>query len=84
MCSLSNLGYRNTMLIYSNFCAVLWVIAWFLMSERRAPGYKSVQKRWLPRNTGPVFYSIALSVFVGIFGFLVRQLFTALNLLAYL
>ncbi|KAJ7130400.1 major facilitator superfamily domain-containing protein [Mycena epipterygia] len=67
---LSNLGYRNTMLIYSNLYAVLWFIAWFMMAERRAPGYENIQKRWLPRNIGPEFYSIALSVFVGIFGYL--------------
>ncbi|KAJ6465069.1 major facilitator superfamily domain-containing protein [Mycena vitilis] len=67
---LSRLGYRNTMLIYSNACAVLWTIAWFMMAERRAPGYANVKKRWLPRTIGPVFYSITLSVFFGIFGYL--------------
>ncbi|KAJ7201133.1 major facilitator superfamily domain-containing protein [Mycena pura] len=67
---LSNLGYRNTMLVYSNLYAVLWTIAWFLIAERRPAGYRDIQKRWLPQNTGPVFYSIALSVFVGIFGYL--------------
>ncbi|KAJ7030643.1 major facilitator superfamily domain-containing protein [Mycena alexandri] len=67
---LSSLGYKNTMLIYSNMCAVLWIAAWFMMAERRSPGYANTQKRWLPRNIGPVFYSIALSVFIGIFGYL--------------
>ncbi|KAF8208080.1 major facilitator superfamily domain-containing protein [Mycena galopus ATCC 62051] len=67
---LSNLGYRNTILIYSSGCAVLWTFAWFMMAERRPPGYKDIQKCWLPRNIGPVFYSIALSVFFGIFGYL--------------
>ncbi|KAJ6588184.1 major facilitator superfamily domain-containing protein [Mycena capillaripes] len=67
---LSSLGYRDTMLIYSSGCAILWTMAWFMMAERRAPGYENIQKRWLPRTRGPVFYSIALSVFVGIFGYL--------------
>ncbi|KAJ7178158.1 major facilitator superfamily domain-containing protein [Mycena filopes] len=67
---LSGLGYRNTVLIYANMCAVLWVAAWFMMAERRAPGYADIEKRWLPRNIGPEFYSIALSVFIGIFGYL--------------
>jgi hypothetical protein len=71
-CSLSNLGYRNTMLVYSNLYAVLWIIAWLMMAERRSPGYADIQKHWLPSNIGPTFYSIALSVFVGIFGYLVR------------
>ncbi|KAJ7151334.1 major facilitator superfamily domain-containing protein [Mycena crocata] len=67
---LSNLGYRRTMLIYSNAYAILWALAWVMMAERRSPGYENLQKRWLPRNIGPTFYSIALSVFVGIFGYL--------------
>ncbi|KAJ7507086.1 major facilitator superfamily domain-containing protein [Mycena galericulata] len=67
---LFNLGYSNTMLIYTNVYAVLWVAAWFMMAERRAPGYADIQKRWLPRTIGPAFYSIALSVFLGIFGYL--------------
>jgi MFS family permease len=73
-CRLSNLGYRDTMLIYSSGCAVLWTLAWFMMAERRCPGYGNIRKRWLPRNRGPAFYSIALSVFVGIFGYLVCYL----------
>ncbi|KAK7042544.1 monocarboxylate transporter [Favolaschia claudopus] len=67
---LSSLGYRDTMLIYSNGCALLWTAAWFMMAERRPPGYKDIPKRWLPRNIGPAFYSVALSVFFGIFGYL--------------
>jgi hypothetical protein len=43
------------------------------MAERRPPGYKDIQKHWLPRNIGPVFYSIAFSVFFGIFGYLVSR-----------
>ncbi|KAJ7734768.1 major facilitator superfamily domain-containing protein [Mycena maculata] len=70
---LSNLGYRNTMLIYSHIFAVLCIIAWFMMAERRPPGYADIQRRWLPRTLSPAFYSIALSVFVGIFGFLVKR-----------
>ncbi|KAJ6464040.1 major facilitator superfamily domain-containing protein [Mycena sanguinolenta] len=67
---LSNLGYRNTILAYSSACAILWTVAWFMLAERRPPGFKDIQKRWLPHNIGPVFYSIALSVFVGVFGYL--------------
>ncbi|KAJ7621573.1 major facilitator superfamily domain-containing protein [Mycena polygramma] len=74
---LSRLGYRNTMLIYSNACAVLWTIAWFMMAERRAPGYENIKKRWLPRTVGPVFYSIALSVFFSIFGYLSPYFFVS-------
>ncbi|KAJ7050188.1 major facilitator superfamily domain-containing protein [Mycena amicta] len=67
---LSNLGYRNTMLIYSSMYAVLQTLAWFLMAERRAPHTANIQKRWLPRTITPAFYSLSLSVFVGIFGYL--------------
>ncbi|KAF7343328.1 Monocarboxylate transporter [Mycena venus] len=67
---LSSLGYRNTIFVYSSGCAVLWTSAWFMMAERRPPGYNDIQKRWLPGNIGPEFYSIALSVFFGIFGYL--------------
>ncbi|KAJ7241673.1 major facilitator superfamily domain-containing protein [Mycena haematopus] len=67
---LSKLGYRNTIIIYSSACAVLWTAAWFMMAERRPPGHKDIRKRWLPHNIGPVFYSIALSMFFGIFGYL--------------
>lgn len=62
------------MLVYSSGCAILWTIAWFMMAERRAPGSENIQKRWLPPNIGPAFYSIALSVFFGIFGYLVSRL----------
>jgi hypothetical protein len=61
------------MLVYSHLYAVLWIIAWLMMAERRPPGYADIQKRWLPSNIGPTFYSIALSVFVGIFGYLARR-----------
>ncbi|KAJ7908486.1 major facilitator superfamily domain-containing protein [Mycena leptocephala] len=67
---LSNLGYKKTMLIYSTMYAVFSIIAWFMMAERRAPGYTGIKKRWLPRKIGPEFYSITLTVFIGIFGFL--------------
>ncbi|KAJ7679089.1 major facilitator superfamily domain-containing protein [Mycena polygramma] len=67
---LSNLGYKKTMLIYSTMYAVFSIIAWFMMAERRAPGHAAMKKRWLPRKIGPEFYSITLSVFIGIFGFL--------------
>jgi hypothetical protein len=59
------------MLIYSTMYAVFSIIAWFMMAERRAPGYTGIKKRWLPRKIGPEFYSITLTVFIGIFGFLV-------------
>ncbi|KAJ7337525.1 major facilitator superfamily domain-containing protein [Mycena albidolilacea] len=74
---LSSLGYRDTIIIYSSGCAVLWTAAWFMMAERRPPGYKDIQKHWLPRNIGPVFYSIAFSVFFGIFGYLSPYYFSA-------
>jgi hypothetical protein len=44
-----------------------------MMAERRAPGYTGIKKRWLPRKIGPEFYSITLTVFIGIFGFLVTS-----------
>ncbi|KAJ7700328.1 major facilitator superfamily domain-containing protein [Mycena rosella] len=67
---LSHLSCRSAMLVYSSIYAALWTVAWFMMAERRAPGHASVQKHWLPSNIGPAFYSIASSVFVGIFGYL--------------
>ncbi|KAJ7630847.1 major facilitator superfamily domain-containing protein [Roridomyces roridus] len=67
---LSKLGYRNTILIFANMYAVLWVVAWFMMAERHAAGYADLKKRWLPRIRGPSFYSIALTVFFGVFGYL--------------
>ncbi|KAJ7734770.1 major facilitator superfamily domain-containing protein [Mycena maculata] len=69
---LSNLGYRDTMLIYSHIYAILWIAAWFMMAERRAPGYADIRRRWLPHTLGPTFYSITLSVLIGIFGYLVQ------------
>ncbi|KAJ7241674.1 major facilitator superfamily domain-containing protein [Mycena haematopus] len=72
---LSNLGYRNTILIYSGGCAVLWIVAWLIMAERHAPGHTSVKKCCLPRNITPAFYSIAFSVFFGIFGYLTPYFF---------
>ncbi|KAJ7653923.1 major facilitator superfamily domain-containing protein [Mycena polygramma] len=74
---LSSVGYRNTMLIYSNACAVLWIAAWFMMAERRAPGYENIQKCWLPHTRGPVFYSLTLSVFFGVFGYLSPYFFVS-------
>ncbi|KAF7293088.1 Monocarboxylate transporter [Mycena indigotica] len=67
---LSKLGYRRTMLIYSNMYALLQTLAWFMMAERRAPGAANIKKRWLPRTINASYYSVALSVFVGIFGYL--------------
>ncbi|CAK5278089.1 unnamed protein product [Mycena citricolor] len=66
---LSNLGYKKTMLVYSAIYAVIWICAWFMMAERRAPGYEKIQKHWLPTTRGPAFYCVALTVFTGIFGF---------------
>ncbi|KAF8913580.1 major facilitator superfamily domain-containing protein [Mucidula mucida] len=67
---LSSVGFRNTMLIYSSMNAVSWTFAWFLLKERLRPGQTTEKKRWLPEHITGEFYSIALSVFVGIFGFL--------------
>ncbi|KAJ7337419.1 major facilitator superfamily domain-containing protein, partial [Mycena albidolilacea] len=72
---LSSLGYRDTILIYSSGMAVVWTVAWFMMSERRPPGHKNIRKRWLPRKITPAFYSIAFSVFFGIFGYLTPYFF---------
>jgi hypothetical protein len=50
-------------------------MAWFMMAERRNPRDKDIPKRWLPSHIGPAFYSMAASVFVGIFGYLTPYYF---------
>lgn len=66
------IGYKNTMFVYSSMYAFVWVFAWLLMAERVRPGHKLIKKRWLPERMGGEFYSLASSVFIGIFGYLVR------------
>lgn len=71
---LSTVGFRKTMLIYSGIMAALWTIALFCLKERHRPGYRTEKKRWLPQNVDGAFYSVALSVFVGLFGYLASSL----------
>ncbi|KAK0229972.1 major facilitator superfamily domain-containing protein [Armillaria nabsnona] len=67
---LSTVGFRKTMLIYSSMHAVIWIIALCLLKERVPPGQAEEKKRWLPERVDGRFYSVALSVFIGIFGYL--------------
>ncbi|KAK7457206.1 hypothetical protein VKT23_010506 [Stygiomarasmius scandens] len=68
---LTNLGFKKTMIIYSTMHAVVWVIAWFLIKERIPRGKNANKKRrWLPKKITGSFYSVALSMFFGIFGYL--------------
>lgn len=66
------IGYRNTMLTFSSVHAVIWIFAWFLLKERLAPGLNpTAKKRWLPKKITGSFCSVALSMFFGVFGYLV-------------
>ncbi|PBK63944.1 MFS general substrate transporter [Armillaria solidipes] len=67
---LSTVGFRKTMLIYSSMHAVIWIIALCLLKERVRPGQAEEKKRWLPERVDGRFYSVAISVFIGIFGYL--------------
>ncbi|KAK0499053.1 major facilitator superfamily domain-containing protein [Armillaria luteobubalina] len=67
---LSTVGFRKTMLIYSSMHAVIWIIALCLLKERVRPGQAEEKKRWLPERLDGRFYSVTLSVFIGIFGYL--------------
>ncbi|KAK0194693.1 major facilitator superfamily domain-containing protein [Armillaria mellea] len=67
---LSTVGFRKTMLIYSSMHAVIWIFALCLLKERVRPGQAEEKKRWLPERIDGRFYSVALSVFIGIFGYL--------------
>ncbi|KAK0447184.1 major facilitator superfamily domain-containing protein [Armillaria borealis] len=60
----------KTMLIYSSMHAVIWIIALCLLKERVRPGQAEEKKRWLPERVDGRFYSVAISVFIGIFGYL--------------
>ncbi|KIY68467.1 MFS general substrate transporter [Cylindrobasidium torrendii FP15055 ss-10] len=64
------IGYKRTMLIYSGIVGGLLLIGYMCIKERRPPGYRTEKKKWLPDRINGAFYSIALSVFFGIFGFL--------------
>lgn len=69
------------MLIYSAIEAFIWTIAFFCLKERYRPGHSLEKKRWLPDRVDGKFFSVALSVFIGIFGYLVR---TILGLIQYI
>ncbi|KIK64357.1 hypothetical protein GYMLUDRAFT_161130 [Collybiopsis luxurians FD-317 M1] len=64
------IGYRNSLLAFSTAHAVIWIFAWFLLKERVHPGVNpAAKKRWLPAKVNGSFYSVALSMFFGAFGF---------------
>ncbi|KAF8823680.1 hypothetical protein HHX47_DHR9000495 [Lentinula edodes] len=66
------IGYRNTMLTFSSLHAVIWIFAWFLLKERLHPGLNpTAKKRWLPKKITGSFCSVALSMFFGVFGYLI-------------
>ncbi len=59
------------MLVYSGMHGAVWIVAFILIKERPTPGF-SGKKRWLPERVNGQFYSVALSICVGLFGYLVR------------
>ncbi|KAK7049926.1 hypothetical protein VNI00_005356 [Paramarasmius palmivorus] len=64
-----HLALRKTMIVYAHMHGTLWIIAFFLIKERPLPPYlRGAKKRWLPRNVGWSFLSVASSIFFGIFG----------------
>ena len=67
------------MLIYSAIEAFIWTIAFFCLKERYRPGHSLEKKRWLPDRVDGKFLSVALSVFIGIFGYLVRMILDSLH-----
>lgn len=73
---LSTVGFRKTMLIYSSMNAVICIIALFLLKERARPGQAEERKRWLPERVDGRLYSVAISVFIGIFGYLAPYYFS--------
>ncbi|KAJ3781444.1 major facilitator superfamily domain-containing protein, partial [Lentinula aff. detonsa] len=69
---ISKIGYRNTILTFSSLHAVIWIFAWFLLKERLPPGTNPTAKKlWLPKKITGSFWSVALSMFFGVFGYLV-------------
>ncbi|KAE9405886.1 MFS general substrate transporter [Gymnopus androsaceus JB14] len=68
---LTRIGYRNTLITFSSIHAFIWTIAWFLIKERVPPGTNpKPKKRWLPKKITGSFHSVALSMFLGVFGYL--------------
>ncbi|KAF5370535.1 hypothetical protein D9757_010128 [Collybiopsis confluens] len=68
---IGRIGYRNTILAFSTAHAVIWIFAWFLLKERAHPGLNPAAKKlWLPKKVTGSFYSLALSMLIGVFGFL--------------
>ncbi|KAE9405887.1 MFS general substrate transporter [Gymnopus androsaceus JB14] len=66
---ITELGYKNTLIAFSSVHAFIWVVAWFLLKERLPPGTNpETKKRWLPKKITGTFYSVALSMFFGVFG----------------
>ncbi|GAA5929206.1 hypothetical protein JCM3775_006764 [Rhodotorula graminis] len=78
---LPSLGYRNTVLVYAGISAVVYVVAWMLLEVRKPPA-RATPARW-DTKTGmppgifrdPAFYSLVLSVTVGVWGFLTPSYF---------
>ncbi|GAA5880297.1 hypothetical protein JCM8547_001692 [Rhodosporidiobolus lusitaniae] len=73
---LPDLGYRNSLLVYTGISAVVYVCAWFLLKTRKPP-LKAAPARF-DTKTGlppgiwkdPAFWCLCLAVFFGVFGFL--------------
>ncbi|KAF9075382.1 major facilitator superfamily domain-containing protein [Rhodocollybia butyracea] len=71
------IGYRHTMIAFSTAHALIWIFAWFLIKERAHPGLNpAAKKRWLPRKINGTFFSVAFSMFFGVFGFLTPYYFS--------
>ncbi|KAF8911323.1 major facilitator superfamily domain-containing protein [Mucidula mucida] len=70
---LTKVGFRNAMLVYSSMHAFIWIVALFLIKERRRPqsvGAPRRPQRWLPERINGQFYSVAASIFLALFGYL--------------
>ncbi|KAM0745862.1 MFS general substrate transporter [Meredithblackwellia eburnea MCA 4105] len=69
------LGYSHTLLSYACINLAVSVGAWFLLQVRPPPPTTSQEKdsgRWLPEGMfrDPATYSLALTLFIGVFGYL--------------
>uniref|UniRef100_A0A0W0EYB5 Major facilitator superfamily (MFS) profile domain-containing protein n=1 Tax=Moniliophthora roreri TaxID=221103 RepID=A0A0W0EYB5_MONRR len=73
-----NLGLKKTMIIYAHMHVFVWIIAFLLIKERPLPpSLRGTKKRWMPKHVGGSFWSVAGSIFFGIFGYLSPYYFSS-------
>ena len=74
---LTKIGFRKAMLVYSSMHGFVWLVALCLIKERRPPrpeGASRSKRRWLPEHVNGQLYSVAASIFFGLFGYLVQRI----------